>query len=70
MTLIESLANTASGFGISYVVGLVVYPILVGPISHTANLTVTCIFTALSIVRNYITRRVFEGVRRFWGRSE
>lgn len=59
-SLIEASANTASGFVISWIVGMVVYPLLGWAASAGQTATVVGIFTVISIVRSYLWRRTFN----------
>jgi membrane protein implicated in regulation of membrane protease activity len=59
-SLIEASANTASGFVISWLVGMVVYPLLGWSATAGQTATVVDIFTVISIVRSYLWRRAFN----------
>jgi hypothetical protein len=59
--LLESLANTASGFGLSYLTWWAISePVLHRPFHPNEGLTVVLIFTIQSIARNYVWRRLFN----------
>lgn len=58
LSLAESATNAALGFTISAAIG--VYLFGLSPVGSAA-MTAAC--TAASIVRGYVVRRVFEGVR-------
>lgn len=60
ISLLEALANTAFGFGISVCVGLVIYPLFGWNATLMDVSALTAIYTAISIVRGYIVRRVFN----------
>lgn len=60
-TLIESLAGTAIGF----IISVLVWAWIVNPLwnLHTGiidNLSITLLFTVVSVVRSYYVRRVFN----------
>lgn len=59
-SLIESLINTALGFGLSYFSWkFIVAPLIEqGYIEYDDSLIITVFFTVLSIGRNYIIRRL------------
>ncbi len=59
-SLLESLANTLSGFGLSIVVGYFVFPLFGMPQSLASSFLITVVFTVVSIGRNYVIRRVFN----------
>jgi low affinity Fe/Cu permease len=60
VSLIEQLLNVASGFVLSVLVWQVVGPLFGYEVTLTANLGITSIFTAVSVVRGYIWRRFFN----------
>ncbi len=60
MSLVESLANTASGFVISWMIGLLVYPWFGFAVTSAQGFLLTCIFTVVSVARSYVWRRAFE----------
>lgn len=60
-SLLEALCNTASGFIVSMLVWrFIAAPYLGIPVSMQDNLVITGIFTAASIVRGYLWRRLFN----------
>jgi hypothetical protein len=65
----EAWANIAVGFTINYCANLVILP-LFGFKSLTArnNFIIGCIYTAISLVRSYVLRRWFNGLK--FGNSE
>lgn len=68
-SLAESVANTSSGF----IVSLLTWQFVVCPMfgirtAFVSNLLITAIFTAVSITRNYVWRRVFN--RAMLGKDE
>lgn len=58
----ESLTNTIIGLGISQIANFIVIPLVLG-ISITAaqNLTLAVLFTVISVARQYVLRRLFDG---------
>lgn len=60
-SLIEQLLNIGSGFILSLGVWTwVVVPVWHLPVSHGQNVQITLLFTAVSIVRSYLWRRLFN----------
>ncbi|WP_041963444.1 DUF7220 family protein [Sulfurospirillum cavolei] len=59
-SLLESLANTFSGFLLSIAVGYFVFPMFGMPQSLSSSFWITVVFTVVSIGRNYVVRRVFN----------
>jgi hypothetical protein len=56
----ETTLNTAIGFVLSYVGGMIIYPMFGFNISHSQNLQIIMIFTVISILRGYVIRRYFN----------
>jgi hypothetical protein len=59
-SFIEGNVNTASAFGISYMAGFIIFPLFHYNVSAAQNLGIVSCFTALSIGRNYLIRRLFN----------
>ena len=62
-SLIEAITSTLIGFIISLVVQLIIYPIMGIQVTITQNLTITSVFTIVSILRGYIVRRFFNKIK-------
>lgn len=62
-SLIESVSNTLIGFIISLLIQLIIYPALGIPVTFSQNVIITFIFTAVSILRGYIVRRIFNKIK-------
>ena len=60
LSLIESIISTLIGFTVSLLVQIVIYPIMNIPVTIVQNLTITFVFTAVSIIRSYFVRRFFN----------
>ena len=60
ISLTEVCLSVAIGFAVSYTAWPFVAALYDIPYSHTQNLGITGIFTALSITRGYIVRRFFN----------
>lgn len=60
ISLLEALLNTASGFITSLITQWLVFPWFNFSPSLRENLTITAIFTIVSIVRSYAWRRLFN----------
>lgn len=63
MSLIEAIANVAVGFGVAVLAQVVLFPLFGLDVTLTDNLLIGAIFTAVSIVRSYALRRLFEAIR-------
>lgn len=60
-SLIETLIGTAIGF----VVSVLVWELVVNPVWHletsfVSNLSITALFTIVSVIRGYVVRRIFN----------
>ena len=64
MSAIETIASTAIGFGVSYLVSLTVLPLFGFAVSHAQNFSIVCIFTVASLLRGYFVRRFFSVLHR------
>jgi len=65
-SLIETCANTAIGFVLSYCLGLIVFKAYGLQVSAALNLQITLWFTVLSIARGYVIRRFFNTGLHQW----
>lgn len=63
MSLVEALANVAVGYGVAVLVQIVAFPLLGLAATLGQNLALGLVFTAVSIVRSYALRRIFERSR-------
>ena len=73
MSLVEAMANVAVGYGLAVMAQLVVFPWFGLPARVDDALAIGLIFTALSIVRSFALRRIFEAAhsRQGWsGRTD
>lgn len=63
MSLVEALINVAVGFGLAVLTQMAVFPFFGLAVSLGQNLQIGAIFTAVSILRSYALRRLFEWIR-------
>ena len=63
MSLVESLANVAVGYGVAMVTQILIFPIFGLHTTLAQNLMMGAIFTVVSIGRSYALRRLFEEIR-------
>ena len=63
MSLIESVANVAVGYGVAVVTQILIFPIFGLHTTLAQNLKMGAIFTVVSIARSFALRRVFEAIR-------
>ena len=60
MSAVESVANVLIGYGIALATQVIVFGLLEIPVSLAQNLWIGGIFTAVSLVRSYVVRRLFN----------
>lgn len=63
MSLVESLANVAVGYGIAVLTQIAVFPFFGLHVSLADNLVMGAVFTIVSIARSFTLRRAFEEFR-------
>jgi hypothetical protein len=59
----EAFVNSFGGYPIGYGVGIIVLPLSMGWIQedpYMANIVITGVYAAVSFVRSYFLRRIFE----------
>jgi hypothetical protein len=59
-SICEAWANILIGFGINFAANLIVLPLAGLPVTAAGAFWIGCIFTAISIVRSFGLRRVFN----------
>ena len=65
MSLIEAMTNVAVGYALAVVTQIMVFPWFDLHPSLGENLALGGIFTAISLIRGYALRRLFERWRQF-----
>ena len=63
MSAVEAVANVAVGYGIAVLTQLAVFPLFGLRVGLGDNLAIGGVFTAVSIVRSFALRRLFEAIR-------
>jgi hypothetical protein len=63
MSLVESIANVAVGYGVAVLTQILIFPIFGLHTTLAQNLKMGAIFTIVSITRSFALRRVFEAIR-------
>ena len=56
----ESLTNILVGLITSFLIQLVIYPIMGIPVSFNQNIIITIVFFIASFIRGYLIRRYFN----------
>lgn len=60
---IEAVVNIVIGFSINFVANMIVFPAFGYPLSLSDNWWIGCIYTGISLVRQFVLRRFFNGKR-------
>ena len=66
---VEAVANIFIGFAINFAANLVVLPWFGFNLSAGTAFSIGLIFTAISLVRSYVLRRVFNNIKAAWNRN-
>ncbi len=64
MSVVEATVSTAIGYIVAVATQFVVFPIFGLAVGVWENLGIGLAFTAVSIVRSYLVRRLFERIHR------
>lgn len=59
MSLVEAISNTAVGYCVAVLTQIIVFPLVGIAATFHLNLFIAAIFTLVSLVRNYLWRRLF-----------
>jgi hypothetical protein len=70
MSLLEAATNVVVGFALAILTQLTVFPVLDLPISTPQAMLTSAIFTAISLLRGFALRRLFERFRTNGARAE
>jgi hypothetical protein len=62
-SIAEAWANIAVGFSINYCANLLIFPLFGMHISPGSNFVLGLIYTVISLVRSYVLRRWFNGLK-------
>lgn len=60
MSAVEAAANVAVGYGVAVATQIAVFPLFGLAVAFGDNLAIGGIFTAVSLARNYMLRRLFN----------
>lgn len=63
MSFVEAVANVAVGYGVAVVTQILIFPVFGLHTTLAQNLSMGGIFTGVSIIRSFLLRRAFEGLR-------
>ena len=60
----EAITNVLVGYGVNFAANLIIFPQYGWNLSLTSNLEIGVIYTAISLVRSYILRRIYNRIRQ------
>lgn len=63
LSAVESVANTVVGYGVALLSQIVVFPMFDIHVPLRTNLAIGAWFTVISLVRGYVLRRWFNGLK-------
>lgn len=63
LSVVESITNTVIGFVVAIGTQLLAFPLFGIHLEFHDNLLMGAIFTAVSLIRGYIVRRYFNGLK-------
>ena len=62
-SLIETIVNIIIGLVVSFLLQLILYPILDIPVCLNQNIIITIVFFIASFIRGYFVRRFFNSIK-------
>ena len=62
MSFVEAVSNIVVGYGLAVLTQVIVFPLFGLHVSLVENLLIGCLFTAVSLVRSYALRRIFNAL--------
>ena len=63
MSLVEATINVIVGFVLAVATQAILFPLLALQVEPSENLAIAAVFTAVSIARSFVLRRLFEALR-------
>lgn len=63
-SILESLAQTTVGLGMSFGIQALLYPLLHIPVTMQQNILITSVFFCASLIRQYFIRRFFNKCKK------
>ena len=60
---IESITQTVIGLVTSFIIQIILYPLLDIPVTFSQNLIITFVFFVASFLRGYVIRRYFNKIK-------
>ena len=70
-SVMEAVANVVVGFGVNFAANLVVLPLFgFASLSLSKNFLIGAIYTGISLIRSYVIRRWFNGLKFYTEQSK
>lgn len=66
MSAVEAFFSTIIGFGIAMTAQIIIFPYYGIHISMVENIEITGLFTVISIARQYVIRRLFNLLHKYY----
>lgn len=63
-SILESITNVVAGLLTSFLIQLVIYPMLNILVSINQNIIITTVFFVASFIRGFVIRRIFNQLRK------
>jgi hypothetical protein len=63
MSMIEAVANVVVGYGVAVATQILIFPVFGLHTTLVQNLKMGAVFSAISIARSFVLRRIFEAIR-------
>ena len=60
LSIVESITQTVIGLGVSFLIQIVIYPLMDIPVTIKQNIVITIVFFLASLIRGYFVRRYFN----------
>ena len=61
MSFVEAVTNIVVGYGLAVLTQIIVFPLFGLHASLSENLVIGCFFVAVSLIRSFAIRRLFNG---------
>lgn len=61
-SLVEAVSNVAIGYGVAVAAQMAIFPMFEIHVPVSSNLLIGAFFTAVSLARSYVVRRIFNDI--------
>jgi len=63
-SIIEAITNTIVGLSTSFLIQIIIYPVMNIPVTIGQNVIITIVFFVVSFLRGYVLRRIFNKINQ------